>query len=279
MASEPAAGDTARACPLFFHASRALQVATWGACAMLPRIIGQGRAAELLYTGRSMNALEGERWGFWNALHEPEALETEALCSCKAYRAVPPHSPTASPRLNSSGMEHEPRTGDRGGSTGRRRSACRLRISIRARLHRVRFEAKARIRRQLTWRIVPSSTGLFSMKPSHARLAQKLDDWCAKNLPVDHHDVDAACRSLVKIARSMTAGSNARAHRPARSSTYARSASCAKRSRATTDSLTLLFRHAGTGHGRADVVVGERRPQRTWLDKTRRAEAIAAFVH
>ena len=50
-----------------------------GACAILPRIIGQGRAAELLYTGRTMGAEEGERWGFWNALHAPEALETEAL--------------------------------------------------------------------------------------------------------------------------------------------------------------------------------------------------------
>jgi enoyl-CoA hydratase/carnithine racemase len=50
-----------------------------GACAMLPRIIGQGRAAELLYTGRTMSAEEGERWGFWNALVAPEVLETEAM--------------------------------------------------------------------------------------------------------------------------------------------------------------------------------------------------------
>jgi enoyl-CoA hydratase/carnithine racemase len=50
-----------------------------GACAMLPRIIGQGRAAELLYTGRTMSAAEGERWGFWNALHPVETLEAEAL--------------------------------------------------------------------------------------------------------------------------------------------------------------------------------------------------------
>lgn len=50
-----------------------------GACAMLPRIIGQGRAAELLYTGRSMSAAEGERWGFWNSLHEADALEAEAM--------------------------------------------------------------------------------------------------------------------------------------------------------------------------------------------------------
>jgi enoyl-CoA hydratase/carnithine racemase len=45
-----------------------------GACALLPRVIGQGRAAELLYTGRSMSGTEGERWGFFNSLHSPENL-------------------------------------------------------------------------------------------------------------------------------------------------------------------------------------------------------------
>ena len=39
-----------------------------GACAILPRIIGQGRAADLLFTGRMMGAEEGERWGFFNRL-------------------------------------------------------------------------------------------------------------------------------------------------------------------------------------------------------------------
>ena len=42
-----------------------------GACAILPRIIGQGRAAELLYTGRAMTGEQAERWGFFNALHPP----------------------------------------------------------------------------------------------------------------------------------------------------------------------------------------------------------------
>jgi enoyl-CoA hydratase/carnithine racemase len=41
---------------------------------LLPRVIGQGRAAELLYTGRSMSGAEGERWGFFNSLHAPDAL-------------------------------------------------------------------------------------------------------------------------------------------------------------------------------------------------------------
>ena len=47
-----------------------------GACAMLPRVIGQGRAAELLYTGRTMTAEEGERWGFFNRLVAAEQLES-----------------------------------------------------------------------------------------------------------------------------------------------------------------------------------------------------------
>ena len=42
-----------------------------GACAILPRIVGQGRAAELLYTGRSMSAEEGLAWGFFNQVSDP----------------------------------------------------------------------------------------------------------------------------------------------------------------------------------------------------------------
>jgi enoyl-CoA hydratase/carnithine racemase len=50
-----------------------------GACAILPRIIGLGRAAELLFTGRSMSAAEGERWGFFNRLVPAAELEAEAI--------------------------------------------------------------------------------------------------------------------------------------------------------------------------------------------------------
>jgi len=60
-----------------------------GACAILPRIIGQGRAAELLYTGRSMTAPEGERWGFFNKIVAPEALEQEALALAQRIAAGP----------------------------------------------------------------------------------------------------------------------------------------------------------------------------------------------
>ena len=60
-----------------------------GACAMLPRIIGQGRAAELLYTGRVMRAEEGYAWGFWNALHAPEVLEAEAMALARRLAEGP----------------------------------------------------------------------------------------------------------------------------------------------------------------------------------------------
>ena len=52
--------------------------ADMGACGILPRIIGQGRAAELLYTGRFMSAEEGEHWGFFNALHSAADLDAAA---------------------------------------------------------------------------------------------------------------------------------------------------------------------------------------------------------
>jgi enoyl-CoA hydratase/carnithine racemase len=52
--------------------------ADMGACGILPRIIGQGRAAELLFTGRAMTAAEGHAWGFYNALHVRSSLLAEA---------------------------------------------------------------------------------------------------------------------------------------------------------------------------------------------------------
>ena len=60
-----------------------------GACAILPRIIGQGRAAELLYTGRVMTAEEGERWGFHNRLVPRENLLEEAQALARSLASGP----------------------------------------------------------------------------------------------------------------------------------------------------------------------------------------------
>jgi len=60
-----------------------------GACAILPRIIGQARAAELLYTGRAMTAEEGERWGYYNRLVDAGDLESEALALASRISSGP----------------------------------------------------------------------------------------------------------------------------------------------------------------------------------------------
>ena len=65
----------------FLFSRVGLSGADMGACAILPRIIGHGRAAELLFTGRSMSAVEGERWGFWNRLSDHPLADALALAS------------------------------------------------------------------------------------------------------------------------------------------------------------------------------------------------------
>jgi enoyl-CoA hydratase/carnithine racemase len=77
MASDLRLG-TARSKTAFLFNRVGLAGCDMGACAILPRIIGQGRASELLYTGRSMGGEEAERWGFFNRLVAPEALAQEA---------------------------------------------------------------------------------------------------------------------------------------------------------------------------------------------------------
>ena len=63
----------------FLFARVGLAGCDMGACSLLPRVIGQGRAAELLYTGRSMTSAEGERWGFFNSLHDSEQILDRAF--------------------------------------------------------------------------------------------------------------------------------------------------------------------------------------------------------
>jgi len=69
---------TARSNTAFLFNRVGLAGCDMGACAILPRIIGQGRASELLYTGRAMDGETAERWGFLNRLVAPEVLLEEA---------------------------------------------------------------------------------------------------------------------------------------------------------------------------------------------------------
>ncbi len=77
MASDLRLG-TARSKTAFLFNRVGLAGCDMGACAILPRIIGQGRASELLFTGRSLGGEEGERWGFFNRLCAPETLLPDA---------------------------------------------------------------------------------------------------------------------------------------------------------------------------------------------------------
>ena len=88
MASDLRYG-TARSKVAFLFVRVGLAGADMGACNMLPRIIGVGRAAELLYTGRSMDGAEAERWGFYSKLCEPEALIADAQSLAKSLADGP----------------------------------------------------------------------------------------------------------------------------------------------------------------------------------------------
>jgi enoyl-CoA hydratase/carnithine racemase len=70
-----------------------------GACAILPRIIGQSRASELLYTGRFMNAEEGERWGFFSRVLTPEQLLPQAQILARQIAEGPTFANTMTKRM------------------------------------------------------------------------------------------------------------------------------------------------------------------------------------
>ena len=115
-----------------------------GACAMLPRIIGQGRAAELLFTGRAMTAQEGERWGFFNKLVAADALEQEALALARRIAAGSDLRQRHHQDAAQSGMVDESRSGHRGRSAGA--GDLHADPRLRARLSGLRRQAEAGVR-------------------------------------------------------------------------------------------------------------------------------------
>jgi enoyl-CoA hydratase/carnithine racemase len=90
MASDLRYG-TARSRVAFLFTRVGLSGADMGACAILPRLIGQGRASELLYLGRSMPGEQALAWGFYNGLHEPASLLHEATAVARTLA----HGPSA----------------------------------------------------------------------------------------------------------------------------------------------------------------------------------------
>ena len=88
MASDLRYG-TARSKVAFLFVRVGLSGADMGACALLPRIIGHGRASELLYTGRFMMGEEAERWGFYNKVCAPEMVLSDAQSMAKSLADGP----------------------------------------------------------------------------------------------------------------------------------------------------------------------------------------------
>lgn len=80
-----------------------LSGADMGACAILPRIIGHGRATELLYTGRFMSAEEAERWGFYNRVIAADTVLTEAQAMARTLA----YGPTFAHALTKRCLHHE----------------------------------------------------------------------------------------------------------------------------------------------------------------------------
>jgi enoyl-CoA hydratase/carnithine racemase len=102
MASDLRVG-TSRSKVAFLFVRVGLSGADMGACAILPRIIGFGRAAELLYLGRTMSGDEAERWGFYNRLSSPESLQRDA----EEMASMLAHGPSAAHAMTKKCMHAE----------------------------------------------------------------------------------------------------------------------------------------------------------------------------
>ncbi len=117
MASDLRFG-TQRSKVAFLFVRVGLAGADMGACNILPRIIGAGRAAELLFTGRTMDGGEAERWGFYNRLCAPETLLEDAHGAGDRVGGGAELCPCDDQALSAPGMEHGHRHGDRGRGAG-----------------------------------------------------------------------------------------------------------------------------------------------------------------
>jgi enoyl-CoA hydratase/carnithine racemase len=98
MASDIRLG-TERAKVAFLFNRVGLAGCDMGACALLPRIVGQGRAAELLFTGRTLGGAEAERWGFFNRLAAPDTVVADATALAVALAAGPAFATALTKRM------------------------------------------------------------------------------------------------------------------------------------------------------------------------------------
>ena len=138
---------TARAKTAFLFTRVGLAGCDMGACALLPRLIGHGRAAELLYTGRSMSAAEGASWGFFNRLLPPEELLAAATALATEIATGPTFAHAMTKKMLHEEWHLPLDAGHRRGSPGA--GAVHADRGLPARLPRVRGQATPAVRGKL----------------------------------------------------------------------------------------------------------------------------------
>ena len=203
MASDLRLG-TARSKTAFLFNRVGLAGCDMGACAMLPRIIGQGRASELLYTGRALGGEEGERWGFFNRLVRARALLAEAQALARELAAGPTFANGITKTHAAPGMGDDDRAGDRGRGAGA--GDLHADRGFHARLRRVRRPSRSRASRATDMtdeRPHATSTGRSSRTRHRAlaRRARRLGRAARAARPRRATSTPPAARSCARSAR------------------------------------------------------------------------------
>ncbi len=168
-----------------------------GACAILPRIIGQGRASELLFTGRSMLGDEAERWGFLNRMCTSEELMPEAMSLAAGLASGPTFAHSITKK-----MLHEEWNMGVDQAIDAEAEATAICMTTNGfslcGYACVRQQAETGIQGRLRVPSFPHLDWPF-FEPRHKTLAIELDRWATSNLAHDHgSNVDDACRGLVR---------------------------------------------------------------------------------
>ena len=147
MASDLRVG-TARSKTAFLFNRVGLAGCDMGACAMLPRIVGQGRASELLYTGRALGGEEAERWGFFNRLVAPERVARRGAWRSRA--SSPPARPSRNGITKTMLHQEWAMTIEQAiEAEAQAQAICMLTRGLHARLRGLRREAEAALRGEL----------------------------------------------------------------------------------------------------------------------------------
>ncbi len=247
-----------------------------GACAILPRLIGQGRASELLFTGRVMSAEEGERWGFYNAIVPADSLLRRGHDARRGagersrLRARDDQDDAAA------GVERLGRSGHRDGSAGA--GAVHGHAGLPAGLRGVRRQALPGLRGQLIVDRVSHLDWPF-LDDRHRALAREAAAWAGAQ-QVPRGDVDQACREWT---RRLGAAGFLRYTVPgawggALDQVDSRALCVVRETLAAHDGLAdFAFAMQGLGSG-AIALAGSDELRRSWLPKVAAGEAIAAFA-